>query len=51
MERAKRMQDDFAVLLLDIDFFKKVNDTCRNPVSDAILIQLATIAKQSSATH
>jgi len=51
MERAKRTHNDFAVLLLDIDFFKKVNDTFGHPVGDAILIQLTNIAKQSIRSY
>jgi diguanylate cyclase (GGDEF)-like protein/PAS domain S-box-containing protein len=41
----KRSQNNYAVLLLDIDFFKKVNDTHGHSVGDSVLQQLAQILK------
>lgn len=51
MERAKRTQQDFSVLLLDIDFFKKVNDTFGHAMGDAVLIQIAAIIQQSVRSY
>jgi diguanylate cyclase (GGDEF)-like protein/PAS domain S-box-containing protein len=41
----KRSQNSYAVLLMDIDFFKKVNDTHGHSVGDSVLQQLAQILK------
>jgi diguanylate cyclase (GGDEF)-like protein/PAS domain S-box-containing protein len=43
----KRSQNNYAVLLLDIDFFKKVNDTHGHSVGDSVLQQLAHIFKST----
>ncbi|MFN0117104.1 MAG: GGDEF domain-containing protein [Elusimicrobiota bacterium] len=37
----------FSCLLIDIDYFKKVNDTYGHPIGDLVLIQVAKILKQS----
>ncbi len=42
-----RNKQKFAILMADIDFFKKVNDTCGHEAGDAILKQLATLLKES----
>lgn len=39
--RCKRYQRDIAIMMLDVDFFKKVNDEYGHPAGDACLIQVA----------
>lgn len=51
MERAKRTQQGFSVLLLDIDFFKKVNDSFGHPIGDTVLIQIARISEESIRSY
>jgi diguanylate cyclase (GGDEF)-like protein len=41
MARAKRYNDSLCLILFDIDFFKKVNDTHGHPAGDQVLINLA----------
>jgi two-component system cell cycle response regulator len=44
--RAKRYKKDFSIAMLDIDYFKKVNDTYGHPVGDEILIEVASLLKK-----
>jgi diguanylate cyclase (GGDEF)-like protein len=41
IQRAKRYTSVFSVLMIDIDFFKKVNDTHGHPVGDEVLRSVA----------
>ncbi len=47
-ERAKRYKHPMSVILIDIDHFKKVNDSYGHPAGDAVLVQLACILRQHS---
>jgi diguanylate cyclase (GGDEF)-like protein len=44
--RAKRQDKPLSVALLDIDFFKKVNDTYGHPAGDRVIKNLARLLKQ-----
>ncbi|MBF0565073.1 MAG: diguanylate cyclase [Nitrospirae bacterium] len=48
--KSKRHGNDFAVVLLDIDFFKKVNDTYGHPAGDEVLKHVVKIASNMLRT-
>lgn len=47
LERAKRYQSTFSVIIIDIDFFKQVNDEYGHKIGDDVLIQIAHIIKST----
>lgn len=46
-ERAKAEHTPLSFMILDIDYFKKVNDTYGHMMGDSVLIQLANLLKQT----
>ncbi|MEE1131563.1 MAG: sensor domain-containing diguanylate cyclase [Caryophanon sp.] len=46
VEEAGQTEDAFSLCILDIDFFKKVNDTYGHQVGDYVLIEIASLMKQ-----
>lgn len=48
MEISRRYNQPFSLIIVDIDFFKKFNDTYGHQVGDAVLRQVAKILKNNS---
>lgn len=47
IEQAHQNKTPFAVLMLDADFFKKINDTYGHKIGDKVLIELAAICERT----
>ena len=47
IERAKRYENELSLLFLDIDYFKKVNDTYGHPTGDRVLAEISRVMEQS----
>lgn len=45
--QTKEQNEFFSILMIDIDFFKKVNDTYGHDIGDKVIIQLATVLLQN----
>ncbi len=50
LERCKRYQETLSVLMLDVDFFKQINDTYGHMTGDKVLTAVAAAIKQSIRT-
>lgn len=48
IHRYERYGTGFAIVMLDVDYFKQVNDTCGHPVGDQVLRQLAELMRLNS---
>ena len=47
VQRAQRYKSEFSIVLLDIDYFKKVNDVYGHSVGDSVLIEVSNILTKS----
>lgn len=47
MSHANRHNETYAVMMLDVDFFKMVNDTYGHDIGDKVIIALAKVLKNS----
>jgi diguanylate cyclase (GGDEF)-like protein len=51
LSRASRGGREFSVLMIDLDFFKKINDTYGHLAGDDMLIALADLLQRETRTH
>lgn len=47
-ERSKRYKHDFCCMIIDIDHFKKINDSRGHPVGDSVIKKIAAILRRNT---
>ncbi len=47
MSQAQREEETYSVMMLDVDFFKKVNDTYGHDVGDKVITEIGKVLKDS----
>ena len=50
MEYHRRYSSEFSILMIDIDYFKKINDGHGHLIGDAVLVQLSLILRKTLRT-
>jgi diguanylate cyclase (GGDEF)-like protein len=47
MRQAERNKDSYHIMMIDVDYFKKVNDTYGHDIGDNVIIELAKLLRNS----
>lgn len=47
MSQAKRGDDTYSILMLDVDFFKMVNDTYGHDIGDKVIVEIGKVLKEN----
>ncbi len=49
INRARRSNTDLAIIMIDVDYFKRYNDTYGHPAGDAVLRRMASVMQRATA--